>query len=262
LHDAGQHAAAAVEYRRLALAEPDAGRGAGYRWAAAYEYLLAGKHELALRMLDRAEDGSRGFAAQMLLLRAEAAMAGGAPDEAAFHLESMLAGLPADKSSAALRAVATRRLGRARMAARDAGGARQALRDVPDAAARDAALAAIAGYERGRDRRPWLGGVLGVIPGLGHAYSGEYANAVRSLLLNGLFIYGMAHTARNDQWGAFAAIGFFELTWYTGSIYGGVDAAHRYNRERLDDCVRQVGGGAAFEPDLGRIPIVSIRVDL
>ena len=35
-------------------------------------------------------------------------------------------------------------------------------------------------------KKPWLGGVLGLVPGLGYVYSGEYANAARSLILNGL----------------------------------------------------------------------------
>jgi hypothetical protein len=117
-------------------------------------------------------------------------------------------------------------------------------------------------YARRRDRVPWLGGVLGLIPGLGHAYSGEYANAARCLLLNGLFLYGMAHTAQREEWGAFAAIGFFELTWYTGSIYGGVDAAERHNRDALNACLDDVGGGAGFSPDLTRIPLVSLHIEL
>ena len=72
-----------------------------------------------------------------------------------------------------------------------------------------------------------FGGVLGLVPGLGYAYSGEYANAVRSLILNSLFIWGMVETADDDQWGLFALVTFGEFTWYSGSIYGGIDAAHR-----------------------------------
>ena len=46
--------------------------------------------------------------------------------------------------------------------------------------------------------KAWLGGILGIIPGLGYAYSGEYSNAARSLILNSLFIFhhGQHRSAR------------------------------------------------------------------
>jgi len=44
-------------------------------------------------------------------------------------------------------------------------------------------------------------------------------------------------------------ITFFEFTWYSGSVYGGIDAAQRYNRRRLDSAVNSVNGDAGFEPD-------------
>ena len=99
------------------------------------------------------------------------------------------------------------------------------------------------------------------MPGLGYAYSGEYSNALRSLILNSIFIYGMTDTADKEQWGAFAAITFFELTWYTGSIYGGIDAAHRHNRTRLTGCLDAVDGNAGVRVDLSRIPVVSLSFD-
>ena len=51
----------------------------------------------------------------------------------------------------------------------------------------------------------------------------------------------------------------FEATWYSGSIYGGVDAAHRYNRERLDGALDDIGGEAAFAPVCDQYPLVSLR---
>jgi hypothetical protein len=100
------------------------------------------------------------------------------------------------------------------------------------------------------------------VPGLGYAYSGEYSNALRSLILNGIFIYAMSDTAANEQWGAFTALSFFELTWYTGSIYGGIDAAHRYNKDRFERCRSVITGGSSFSMDLERIPLVKLTIDL
>src|ERR1035437_2304738 len=122
-----------------------------------------------------------------------------------------------------------------------------------------AALAALTSYERERAKSPVLGGVLGLIPGLGYMYAGEYANGLRSLILNGLFMGAMVYSGVEDQWGAFAAISFFELTWYSGSIYGGIDAAQRYNRARQERCLDAVQGQAAFVPDFKQLPIVSLQ---
>ena len=122
------------------------------------------------------------------------------------------------------------------------------------------ALEAIRRYREGRDRRPLVGGLLGLIPGLGYTYSGEYANAGRSLILNALFIWAMAYSAQEDQWGAFAVAGFFEVTWYSGSIYGGVDAAHRFNERRREDCARAIERGATAEPDYPTLPLMKLRV--
>jgi hypothetical protein len=90
-------------------------------------------------------------------------------------------------------------------------------------------------------------------------YSGEWSNGARSLLLNGIFIFGMVYTANDGQWGAFAAITFFEITWYSGSIYGGVDAAHRYNRRRLEACAAVFREGADLDPDASALPGLLLR---
>jgi len=115
-------------------------------------------------------------------------------------------------------------------------------------------------YEQGRDKSPKVGGFLGLVPGLGHLYAGEPGNALRSLLLNGLFIFAMADTAADEEWGAFAAVTFFELTWYTGSVYGGVDAAHRHNRNRLRACTKAVDGKSGFTLNTTQLPIVSLNI--
>jgi len=257
LAGAGDNAASAIEYRRLALsAHTEEDRG-GYYWAAAYQYRLGGEPALAGRMLDRAEDSARTLAVPVLLLRAETALDTGKPEEAEFYITTLFeteTGKPAGMD-----ALLARRLARARLLAGNRDGAEEALRASPTPAGDE--LAALARHRKGRGRVPWVGGVLGTIPGLGYAYSGEFANAGRSLLLNGLFIYGMVHTAQREQWGAFAAISFFELTWYSGSIYGGVDAAHRYNRDRVTECADAIDGHAHFSADLTQIPLVTLSFE-
>ena len=102
---------------------------------------------------------------------------------------------------------------------------------------------------------------MGLIPGFGYFYSGEYASGLRAILLNGLFIYGMIDTADKDEWGAFAVISFFEFTWYGGSIYGGIDAAYRYNRRRLDSAVGAINGDPGFSPDYKQLPVIVLKFE-
>ena len=97
------------------------------------------------------------------------------------------------------------------------------------------------------------------MPGLGYVYAGEYANAARSLILNSIFIWGMVNTAEDENWGAFAVITFFEFTWYSGSIYGGVDGSHRYNRARMDRAAEGLRGGITLLPDYDALPALSLR---
>jgi len=258
--------------------EEDCEKRAGYYWAAAYEYWLANNSELVAKMLDRAEDDSQALTTESLLLRAEAAIGSDKPEDAAFYLQSTVA-----RGAGDAKALASRRLAHVMLSEKNISGARETLltlrmdtgglgivrptgnnemvgRVIPNAPMDiSAELTALDRYAKGHDKVPWLGGILGLIPGLGYAYSGEYANALRSLILNGLFIFGMVDTADDEEWGTFAAITFFEVTWYSGSIYGGIDAAHRRNLNRLNDCLDAVDGNCGFCPDLKQIPIVSLK---
>ena len=167
------HPAAAIEYRRLALAEPEPTRRAGYYWAAAYQYHHGGKHQLAEKMLDRAEDESNNLAAEALLLRSEISRATGDNDQAEFYLGSAIK----KQTTAAAGRLMAKRLAMVRLIKNDPDGAKRALQGRPATEE----LAAIASFESGSARSPVLGGILGLVPGMGYAYSGEYANALRSL---------------------------------------------------------------------------------
>ena len=262
----GNHRAAAVEYRRLALSEIEPEPRAGYHWAAAYEYVQAKDYDLASKMLDRVDEDSRNLTAPTLLLRGETAIRSGKTEEAAFYYQSILKARPDALSTIGqtnfyfkAKAAAARRLAHTQVAAGAICQAQQSLASAP--ADNSVTLKALDGYARGHDKKPWLGGLLGVVPGLGYAYSGEYANALRSLILNGIFIYAMADTGHHEEWGAFSVITFFEMTWYTGSIYGGVDAAHRCNQERMDECLKVLDQASGFSPDLRQIPLVSLQFE-
>ncbi len=243
---------AAVEFHRAALASdaPEAS-GACY-WAAAHACRRAGAIPRAQRLLDLAEDSTDALTAECLLLRAELALDAGQASEAAFYLDA----LPKD-APPALATYSRYRMARARILADAPTAALAAL--PPDNAAHPRAAAAINAYADAPRKQPRMGGLLGIVPGLGYAYAGEYANALRSLILNGLFIYAMVDTADREQWGAFTVITFFEITWYTGSIYGGFDAAHRFNRRTRDTCLDALDNAARCEPDLTLLPTLTLQ---
>jgi hypothetical protein len=243
---------AAIEFRRVALEEKDALARGGCYWAAAYSYWRNEKAALANKMLDRAEDETPALRTESLLLRGELELWEARIDQARFYFESVAEA----KVSPDAKSFANRRLAGIAILTRDLPAAKTRIRISDSDPSNE--LAAIEHYARGTDKSPSLGGILGVVPGLGYAYSGEYANATRCLILNSLFIFGMANTANHEQWGAFSVITFFELTWYTGSIYGGIDAAHRFNENRLANCIRAVESGAELRPDVNRLPLVSL----
>jgi len=246
------YSAAAVEFRRAALLADDEETAGAWYWAAAYAYLRDRDPRRAEAMLDRAEDAALDITLPASLLRGETALAMQQPAEATFYFDSVRAAAP----DAPAGRYAGLRLARAALLEHPPGIAAAAAA-IPDDL--DALRALIASYPDAPRRSPRLGGWLGVVPGLGYAYSGEYANGLRSLILNALFIWGMVETAERDQWGAFAAITFFELTWFTGSIYGGVDAAHRFNRRQFDRRLDAVDEAGAFAPDIGALPTVRLQ---
>ena len=252
----GQRPAAAVEFRRLALADDNAENTARWYWFAAREYALDGQWERANQMLDRTEDAAPlALAVPVTWLRAENALQEKDWTSAAFHFDSLRLKVDSDD----WREFAARGAAAAHLRDHDPAGAQQALAGAPGDLA--SARGAIDRYAAQRDKKPWVGGVLGIIPGLGYIYSGEYANAARSIILNSLFIWGMVETADDDQWAVFSVLTFAEFTWYSGSIYGGLDSAHRHNQRRLDAAVNDVRGEKRPQPDVSQVPLIALKFE-
>lgn len=255
LANGNDHAQAALEFRRLAMEPVDPAEQAAYYWVSGYEYWKAGRTEQAARMLEQVEDATPTLETEVYLLRGENSRSRNRPQEALFYFESLMS----TNRPEAVRQLAAKKLSATRLQNRDVEGARQALSSSNDS--NKAGLAAIAAYQSGRDKSPMVGGVLGLIPGLGYAYSGEYASATRSLLLNALCIWGIVAFAEDETWGGVAVVGFAEVTFYSGSIYGGVDSAVRYNNNRLQKATRSIEGESAFRPDYSTLPVLSLRFE-
>ena len=253
LCESGDFARSALEYRRLAAdLEPSDKSLSGLYLAAADAYRRDGAWHRMERMLDHVEDAEDADSAPLLLLRTEQAEGMRNWLSAADYADELAGTSTKDERLASwVRGAAASDY----LRAGDANSARTA---AAGDAAREAALER---YLAGHDKSPRIGGLLGIIPGLGYAYSGEWGNMFRSLFLNGIFGWAMFECADREQWGLFAVTTFFELTWYSGSIYGGIDAAHRYNRNRLDTAVRELRGDETprLERD-ARLDFFSLRI--
>jgi hypothetical protein len=226
----GEPAAAALEYRRMAVECDDDAEAAQLLLKAAEAYAAAGDAAREAKMLDQSEERDPAPSLARTLLRADAAERERDWLSAALWAEEAVTAGAADARGAA---AADYLLGG------DAAGARRMAADD------ESRLRAIDAWEARGRKRPWLGGLLGIVPGMGYAYSGEWGNALRSIFLNGLFIWAMVETADEEQWALFAVSTFFEATWWTGSIYGGLDSAHRWNKRSLNDTAEILRGGPA-----------------
>jgi len=78
-------------------------------------------------------------------------------------------------------------------------------------------------------RSPELAGWLGVVPGLGYAYTGHTATAFASLVVNGLLWWATIDAFESGHTAAGATYSIFAVGFYAGNIVGSVQSAHRYN---------------------------------
>ena len=90
-------------------------------------------------------------------------------------------------------------------------------------------------------KSPVAAGVLSIVPGLGHFYIEEYSSGMVALLWNGAFIYALVDSIIDGRYGQAALIGLVESVWYTGTIFGAVAGAHRFNRDARRVVERGVG---------------------
>ncbi len=102
-------------------------------------------------------------------------------------------------------------------------------------------------------KSPLAAGLLSVVPGLGHFYLEQYSVGLTALAWNGLFGYAAYEAFRHRRWGVGALLATLELLWYSGTVYGAVSGAERYNRDAvlnyLDGLDEEIGLDTAYPPD-------------
>lgn len=89
-------------------------------------------------------------------------------------------------------------------------------------------------------KNPRLSGFLSIIPGAGFFYCERYRDALAAFLLNGGLIYAAYESFDNGNNALGGAIGFVEMGFYGGNIYGAVSSAHKYNRTKTRRFIEKV----------------------
>jgi TolA-binding protein len=84
-------------------------------------------------------------------------------------------------------------------------------------------------------KSPVLAGLMSaIVPGTGHFYSGRWRDGTIALLLNGAFLAAGIEAVSAGNEAAAGVLFFFEAAWYSGAIYGAVNATYKYNRDLED----------------------------
>ncbi len=83
-------------------------------------------------------------------------------------------------------------------------------------------------------RHPWLGAATSaVVPGLGQLIAGQPVEAASALSVVGTLAGGVIWALASDRDGTAVAFGAVSLLFWTGNVYGGADAAVRWNRHQI-----------------------------
>jgi len=78
-------------------------------------------------------------------------------------------------------------------------------------------------------KNPKAAGLFAIIPGGGFLYCERYHDALVTFLLNAGLMFAAYEAYDHDNKALAGVIGFVEVGFYTGNIYGSISSAHKYN---------------------------------
>jgi putative component of membrane protein insertase Oxa1/YidC/SpoIIIJ protein YidD len=112
-----------------------------------------------------------------------------------------------------------------------------------DAPLREPLLREVAKFEELPSKSRWLAGSLSaVVPGAGQLYAGRPEDALVAFITNGVLIGTTAYAWHRGERVTAGALGFVAFGFYAGNIYGGVNAAAKYDRNVQEDLLAKARG--------------------
>lgn len=91
-------------------------------------------------------------------------------------------------------------------------------------------------------RSEWVaGGLSALLPGAGHLYAGRPWEALTSFFLNFAFLAGSVWSVKEGCLVSSGILSFLELSWYLGGIESAAEAARRYNNQKEESWIRELG---------------------
>lgn len=92
-----------------------------------------------------------------------------------------------------------------------------------------------------KGKSPATAGILStILPGSGYIYTGKWQTGIAAFLVNSLFMGASIEAFDNDLPVLGSIIGLFEIGWYSGTIYGSIQGAKRYNYKLRDEKLRSL----------------------
>jgi len=104
---------------------------------------------------------------------------------------------------------------------------------VPVSPVRDELNTELVSIMNFRKKSPVVGGLLSIVPGLGHMYAGRFPDGIRSLLLNAAFTSLAVFSFQEDMAVLGGVFSVVEGVLYISNVYGGVNAVQQENARRI-----------------------------
>lgn len=99
------------------------------------------------------------------------------------------------------------------------------------------------------EKKPWLAAVLGLMPGMGYVYSGDYGTGIFAFLLIAVDVILTYFAFRTGNEIIGYATGTIGCLFYAGSIAGGYIAARRFNTRQSDEATGSLAGALQLDRD-------------
>jgi len=86
-------------------------------------------------------------------------------------------------------------------------------------------------------KSPTLAALYSIIPGGGYFYTGRYKDGLIAFLLNAGLAAAAYENFDQELYASGGLISMINLGFYSGSIYGGINSAHKYNKRVYDEFI-------------------------